>query len=187
MVFCIQRLVEKVSVTNSSFQLKFTCIGLLDLFKKQKAQSPSLNGLTHISRLSFTLYLYPSIPALSWLIAITSLLVRIAFVSFDIFLKSFPAIRGAASIDHKEKCALVFIYCHTIANFKHIRIVPMTGACIFSQPILQISNGHYSQLFPGTMIQLAIKHCRNITGCTPKLTYVCCPFPGFISSPIRKG
>src|SRR5665647_943693 len=86
-VLVFSSLFETVSKITSDCQLKSMFFCEILRFKKQKAQSPSLNGLTHISRLSFTLYLYPSIPALSWSIAITSLLVRIAFVSFDIFFK----------------------------------------------------------------------------------------------------
>src|SRR6476469_9921084 len=93
-----------VSVTFSAGQLNSIGFETELLLTIQIAQSPSARGLNHVCTLSLLVYRKPWIPKTSWLTAITSLFVRTDLVSSVILLRSLPAINGAASIDHREKC-----------------------------------------------------------------------------------
>src|SRR5215467_7436001 len=67
---------DNVSFTISFCQSNSICFGFELRFKKQTAQLSFCSGLNQVNKLSVLLYLNASTPSGSWLIAITSLLVR---------------------------------------------------------------------------------------------------------------
>ncbi len=186
-IFCVKVFIKKRIIDNFIFPAKIYFRGLCDLFKKQIAQSLFSKGFTQTSRLSLSLYLKPSIPALSWSMAIKSLLVNISCVCFVIFLKSLPAISGAASIHHSGKMRSIFVYTHTVTYFQHVRIIPVAGASVFSQADLLINNGHYACLLPGAMIDISIKNVQRYRRWCAITRPHFQPTPMAYCFPIRKG
>ena len=87
---------------------------------------PSCICLAQTSRLPSLRTRRPSLPKGSWFAAITSLLVRMSWISGFMSRRSLPAIRGAARIDHRLKWARYSSVGHApVADFEHVRIVPV--------------------------------------------------------------
>ena len=74
------------------------------LFSSTTARLPSFNWRAQISESPFFMTRSPSRPSASWSTAITSLLVRMSWISGRMARRSLPAISGAARIAHRLKC-----------------------------------------------------------------------------------
>src|SRR5688572_10864001 len=79
-------------------------------------------------------------------------------------------------------CA-VLIDCHSIADLKHIGVVPSTGPCVNLQSLLFVEDPHYTETRPGSVIFLTIPAIGDVAGGPPQMAYVLRPFPRLVVAP----
>src|SRR5574344_2637045 len=78
----------------------------------------------------------------------------------------------------------VFINCHSIADLKHIWIIPMSFPCILTKRIIIVYTLHDSKLLITRELMNGIECTPYIWGRSPAITYITGPFPRLIIAPL---
>src|SRR5688572_30242604 len=77
----------------------------------------------------------------------------------------------------------VLVDLHSIADLKHVGVVPSTGPCMDLQSFLFVEDPHYPETRPGSVIFLTIPAIGDVAGRTPQMADVLRPFPWLVVAP----
>ena len=84
---------------------------------------------------------------------------------------------------HHEMSA-VFSRGKSVANFKHIEVVPMSGAAVLADVLVHIDDGPQSKLGPRAKRHFAVPAMSDVARNAPHVSHVCAPKPRLVVAPL---